>query len=256
MEKKKNPKTSVITPSVRIEMLPVVQKCLKRQTHINFEWIIVGNKDVEKDVWHILDDDRFRFILEPPKRKGDYYNLNKAWNCAFKNAKGELIVNILDGLWFEPDLLERLWNHYVQKPLSCITCVGDQFDRIENGKPENRVWVDPRRTIQYGSFYEVPESEMEFCIVSVPRQALYDVGGIDEEYDKYAAMSEKDMSARLYELGYKLYIDQTLEYRAIKHDRLNENWDKAYFAGVPYFQKRLKEIKQGIGLHLDYLDQT
>jgi len=97
---------------------------------------------------------------------------------------------------------------------------------------------------------------MEFCISSHPRQAAYDVGGIDEEYDKYAAMAEKDMCARMYEMGYKLYIDQTIEYRAIQHPRLSETWDEAYFKGNPYHLRRLDEIKRGVGLRLDYLDQT
>src|SRR5258708_4137061 len=102
-------KISVVTPSVRKEMLGIVEKCLKRQTFRDFEWIIVGPPEIcdlsleeatEKDLEN-------SYFYTEPTRKGDYYNLNKAWNEGFRRAEGELIVSIQDGLWFPPDILEK-----------------------------------------------------------------------------------------------------------------------------------------------------
>ena len=63
------------------------------------------------------------------------------------------------------------------------------------------------------------------------------------------------MMARMYKAGYKTYIDQTIEYRAIKHDRLSTEWDIRYQAGWPYYEKCMKEIENGTRLHLDFVSE-
>jgi hypothetical protein len=235
---------TVVTPSIRPDMLEIVFKCLKRQSYEDWEWLVASPEDYGFG----------KFIQEPPKGN-DFYALNKAWNAAFRTAHGKLIVSIVDGLWFPPDTLEKLWTHYQNNPKSCVTCVGNQYDQMENGKPEHMVWRDPRIRTDFGSFYEVSPSEMELCIASLPLQAIKEVGGIDEEFDKYAALSEKEMCYRMDKLGYKFFIDQTIEYRAIKHPRIggNEKWDTAYEAGCVYYQNCLREISDGKRLKLDYL---
>jgi len=136
-------KISCISPTVRPDLIKTVGKCLSRQTYKNFEWLVGTPEALFGEMGQSLDGYDHKLIKEPPKRPDDFYGLNKCWNELYRHAKGELIVYIADGLWFEPDLLERLWAHYINNPLSCVTCVGDQFDKVENGKPENRVWVDP-----------------------------------------------------------------------------------------------------------------
>lgn len=234
------PKITVVTPSVRSEHLPIVKRSLLRQSFREYQWLIVGPVKEAN-------------VKEPEKRGGDYYNLNKAWNEAFRRAKGDLIVSIVDGLWFPPDTLQKLWTHYETNPRSCVSAIGHQYDQIESGKPEHKVWADPRARSDFGSFYEVPHTEMELCIASFPRQAVLDVGGVDEEFDKYAACSEKEMMARMYKAGYKLYIDQTIEYRAVQHPRLSTEWDARYEAGIPYYQKCLRDIDNGKRLKLTSL---
>ena len=236
-------KISVITPSVRPELLEIVKKCLARQTFDSFEWLVVSPFEYKDAIW----------VEDPPMREGDYYRLNGAWNAGIRKATGDLLVIICDGLWFEPDLLERCWNHFEANPYACISCVGDQFTRIENGKPENRVWTDPRRRTDFGSFYEVGEMEMEFCLVSLPKQAMLDIGGFEEEFDKGAAVSEKEAMARAYKAGYKLYIDQTLEYRAIQHPRLSTTWDEHYHIACDLWARYQPLIESGERLALDYI---
>lgn len=252
-------KITVITPSVRPEMLEIVHKCLGRQTFKDFEWIIASHlSDQDIGFYHFAFSlppkmKRIIKVEDPPRRKGDYYRLNGAWNAAFKQAQGELIISIQDGLWFPPDMLEKFWEHYQNNPKALVSAIGHQYDRIENGKPEHRVWTDPRQRTDFGSFYEVEPSELEFCIASVPKQSITDVGGIDEEFDKYAALSEKEMCYRMKKAGYQFFLDQGIEYRAIQHPRLNEEWEQRFQLGCVYYNKCLKEIAEGKRLKLDYL---
>lgn len=231
----------------------MVAKCLGRQTEQDFEWIIVSPFNLLSSIEKEIGDGYYTFVAEPEKREGDYYSLNKAWNRAFTEVNGELIVSIVDGLWFPPNTLEKLWTAYDYNILSCVSGIGHQYDQVENGKPEHLVWKDPRVRDDYGSFYEVPHSEMELCVASFPTQAVIDVGGVDEKFDRYAALSEKEMMARMYKAGYKTYIDQTVEYRAMKHDRLSPEWDKHYMDGWPYYEQCMREIADGTRLRLDFL---
>ena len=241
-------KISVLTPSVRKELLPIVEKCLSRQTFSaeSYEWLVCSPKDYGFGEW----------VPEPPKRDGDYYSLNKAMNALYRASTGELTIEITDGIWFEPDILEKLWNHYEANPKACIGAVGNQYDEIIQGKPEHLVWRDPRMRMDQGSFYEINPNDLELCIGSIPKQAILDVGSVDEEFDKVAALSEKEMALRMDKAGYKFYLDQSIEYRAIKHPRLNEQWDEKYQEGVKYFQKCVHEIVQRDRMKLSYLDKS
>jgi hypothetical protein len=247
---------TVTTPSVRPEGIPMLEKCLKRQTFKgDWEWIIGCPTKcidpIEKGMGDLNVD--ILILEEPPKKEGDYYNLNKCWNNMFKEASGELIVNIVDWQWFPPDVLEKFWIHYQTDPKSCVSGIGHQYKDIVNGKPENRVWTDPRARLDQGSFYEVGPREMELCLTSFPTKLVYDVGGIDEEYDKYAALSEKEMMYRANEAGYKFYLDQDIEYRAFQHPRLTGEWETRYQAGSQVYARHLEDIAEGKRLKLTYI---
>jgi len=238
-------KISIITPSVRLEFLDMIERCLARQTFSDFEWLVVSPFEYKDAIW----------VQDPPMREGDYYRLNGAWNKGLRKAEGELFVSIVDGLWFPPDTLEKLWYHYEKDNKSCVTTIGHQYDQEVNGKPEHMVWRDPRARLDQGSFYEVSPREMELCIASLPMEGVIEVGGFDEEYDKGCAVSEKELCYRLDSLGYKFYIDQTIEYRAIHHPRLggSEKWDAGYEIACDLYAKHLQEIQAGTRQKLDYL---
>lgn len=241
-------KISVISPSIRPELLEIVAKCLKKQTFQEFNWFIGSPQElfieIDRLVGHEYD---FTFIPEPPKNEGDFYCLCKCMNSLYRATKGELIIQITDGIWFAPDTLERLWSHYQVNPKGLVTTIGHQYDGIdENGKPSDMVWQDPRARLDQGTFYEVAPSEMEMCIASLPKQAILDCGGIDEVYDTCPAVGEKEMCWRLDKLGYKFYIDQTIEYRAIHHPRLSSNWEEMYLnVTTPLFIKHMDQLQKG-----------
>jgi hypothetical protein len=230
---------SVITPSVRPDFLPILEKCLKRQDFTDWEWIITSPKEITTVKPTLL-------LKDPPKQEGDFWTLCKGWNQAYAHAKGELIVNIQDGIWFPPDILTKFWYHYQTKPRSLITAVGHQYEGFDDrGVPKNKVWDDPRLRGE-GSFIKVDAPEMEMVMCSIPKEALLECGGIDEIYDTCNGVQEKEMCWRLSHLNWDFYMDQSIEYKAIHHPRLTDDWDKVYFGKTePLFRKHMMELANG-----------
>ena len=240
---------SVVTPTARKEMLRVIETCLRKQDFQNFEWLVISPLNYNSVVEQFINSPlkpKIKYMTDPPKREGDFYRLSGALNAGFQKAQGELVVVIMDGIWFPPDMLSRFWSHYQASSKGLVTAVGHQYDQLDQyGKPANMMWQDPRARMDQGSFYEVAPSEMEFAICSLPKQAILDCGGIDEDYDKGPAVGEKEMCWRLDKLGYKFYIDQTIEYRAIHHPRLTSNWDEMYLKiTTPLFVKHMDELSK------------
>lgn len=249
-------KISVVTPSVRPEGLKIVEECLDRQTlpFGDWEWIVVTPDPAPfTEIGKSRGNPNKYILADPPKRNKDFYALNKSWNLVFGQANGELIVSIVDLLWFPPNTLEHLWRHYEANPMACIGLLGHQYDQIVNGKPEHLVWRDPRENFSDQIFFETEPLHFELCLASIPKKAIYEVGGLKEIYDTGAALSEKEMCIRISKLGYKFFIDKSVEYRAIKHERLHgtEEWDKHYQIAQQLFTKHLAEIENGQGLRGD-----
>ena len=243
---------SVITPTTRPEGIDIIERCLSRQTYKDFEWIVICPKDK-----HPLIAAKPNILLaDPPKKADDFWSLCKAWNLGYATASGELVVNIQDMVWFPPDMLEKFWTHYEQSPNALVTATGDQYDEVDDrGVPKHCVWNDPRKRLDQGTFYPVNFPDMEMVICSIPAQAIYDCGGLDEEYDKGPGCQEKEMCMRLVNLGYEMYIDQTIDYKAIKHGRLTSDWDDKYWGVIaPMFKKHGTEILQGVrNLNVGYV---
>lgn len=218
---------SVIIPTVRDIILN--ERCLKRQTYDNFETIVVRPEG---------------------KKEGYFYSLNADYNRGIRQARGELIVSYQDMIEILPDTLERFWTHYKNNPKACVGAVGDQYSSLN---PPIKVWADPRKTTKFGTFYECYPVDIEFTLCAIPRQAFLDVGGFDEEYDRGAAVGEKELMHRIDKAEYKSFLDQSIEYKAIKHPRLTQDWDHYYAVAQSMFQRHMQEILRGDRLKLDFL---
>ena len=230
----------MITPTARSKSLDLVRKSLNKQTFEDFEWIVISPNDISIDADKVLKD--------PDKNEGDYWSFNKAMNHAIRNAEGDLIVSVQDFTGFDPDGLEKFWFYFTNGyDKALISGVGDKFD--EEG---NKVWIDPRHTTQYGTFYECYYNDIEFNYCSVPKKAFYDVGGFDEYLDKYAGMDHISVQERLNDIGYKFYLDQTNNSRSIVHGRLDK-WDDNHAMHGGYQDRKKELLNLGLWPVLNYL---
>lgn len=245
---------SIILPTTRLEGLRMPLDCLSRQTMRDWQLIIVVPEALLPGIK--IKSDQVRVIAEPPKRPGDFYRLNGAWNAAIKVAETELLIFMVDWIWFEPDALERFCTHFDAHPTEGVTSVGDHYRTINavTGRPEV-MWAQDDRIrdfmaeeARFSAMYELfPPRLMELALASLPRSKIIEVGGFDEEYDKYAAQSEKELCCRLYETGVRFVIDPDLAIRNWTHQKSCSatQWDDAYEGATELYKKHLIEIEAG-----------
>lgn len=217
-------KIVVITPTIRLEGLPLVQKALEEQTFDGFDWFVCSPKEPPKDCWATWIPDDF---------KGGLWTLNRAYNAMIKKADCELIVSWQDFTYAKSDTLERFWKHYEYEPKMLVSALGDKY---ETNKWKTRTWADPR----YGGLCDFPQVEWNLC--SCPKQALVDIGGFDTESDfLYLGMDGYGVNERLASLGYQFYCDKKIESFSLGHGRIS-NWEKDN--GIHgLYQKRVQYLK-------------
>ena len=242
-------KVSVITPTIRKEGLEIVRKALRKQTFRNFEWLIGSSFDpgIPWAKWI------------PDKFTGGYWTLNRIYNSLFQHSSGEIIISYQDNIHILPDTIERLVEQ-VERTQGIVSPVGDQFESVNKwGKPQIKVWSDPRRTSNYGSFYECTFPDIEWNLCALPKQALIDVGGFDEELDFLGfGMDGYQVNERLNEVGHKFYLDQSIESFSIAHGREDyggqSEWDKKNNLNNGNYEKRRSDLKtSGEWPRLNYL---
>jgi len=226
---------SVITPTIRKDRLAIVRKALKQQEHKDFEWLIGSPFDPKiKEAKWIKDN-----------FKGGFWTLNRIYNKLIKNSKADLIVSWQDSIWARPDALSKFWFHFQNdEPKTLITGIGDQY---ADDTWSVRVWADPRRRTDFGSFYPCMWTDIEWNFCSVPKQALYDVGGFDEKMDFLGfGMDGYSVNNRIAALkaGYDFKIDQTNETFTVQHGR-SDNWEENNLIHGGYEKRRQELIDSG-----------
>ena len=233
MENKKQGAVSVITPSIRPKGLEIVAKALSTQTLKPLEWLICGpeknRKIVSETIRNIFP---FKYLGNPPLKKGMFWDLNYSYNKLFKNVHGKTIVTWQDWIWASPDALQSFVDSIKRTNGGIIGGVGDQYERIGQwGKPEVKIWSDPRKTDKYGEFYESFPSDNEWNFSAFTRDAIFDVGGCCEKLDFTGfGMDGYQVNERWDALGYKFFLDQMNNSYTVRHDRSKhggeENWNK------------------------------
>lgn len=274
------PRISVVTVTNRPGGIDLQWSALKRQTFTDFEWVLCDTladkrKDLLKEFSH--DDKRIKHIQQNPKKEGSVTGLAQAENQAVNETSGELIILLQDYIWIEPDCLERFWFHYQNTGgKALITGVGDIYgkpskeDIIDNQglltvfkepltkRPEIATWHDPRRRTDMGTFYECWPNDVEFNFAMIPYKVFEDLGGFDEEYDMVGhAWDNVNISQRADMLGYKCYIDQTIECFGLDHDHFWPNPVKINQVQYPigqFHMKRMEDIRSSrFPFKLDYI---
>lgn len=223
---------SVITPTIRFEGLPIVEKALRRQTFKDFEWIIASPTKPD-------NVSNFIWSQDPPKKEGDYWAVYKSYNEALRKARGELIVSVQDHTFFDPTGLEKFWFHYSQDNKNIVSGVGNKYS---DETFTVMTWKDPRERLDQGAFYKCFHNDIEWNYCAVPLKAIQDVGGFDEEMDKYSSLCGLDVLDRLnIQGGWEFWLDQTNKSYSTEHGRL-PNWEEK----LPFkdaYPKRLQEYR-------------
>lgn len=223
---------SVLTPTIRQGGLSLLREALRRQT-VPFEWIIGSPFKPEIDIPH-------KWVKDPPKEKGDYWTLYKIYNAMIREATGDLIITWQDFTHTPPDTLERFEFHFKNEPKTIVGAVGNKYADTDW---KVKTWQDPRERADQGSFYEVFPQDVEYNLCSLPRKAIYAVGGFDESLDKYSSVCGMDISMRLEILGgYTFKLDQSIKSYSTEHGRL-ANWEENEPFKGPW-QEKLKEYKK------------
>ena len=211
-------KITILTPTIRPQALPLTAKCLEEQTFKDFEWLTDINDTGEHD-------------------------LNRAYNRLLKRSKGELIVFLQDYIKIRPDYLQRFWDAYQGSPRTFFTAPVGKVDDLNNHQEARWDWRAYEDAKPDYKCWEIDSG----C---APRAALFEVGGFDEELDKWWSFDNVSVAKRADMLGYKFANLFTNPALAFDHDK---------FAPHPFRDKQRKKLIEMrldsyADPHLTYLD--
>jgi glycosyltransferase involved in cell wall biosynthesis len=269
---------SVLNITNRPGGIDILRANLARQTYHNFELVLVDGRWLQRELvvrGYLGNTPRLNYIRQSSKRKGALTNLAHADNEGFRACVGDLIVCLQDYIWIPPDGLEKFWMHYENNPNILVSGVGHQYGKpskedikYPNGeitvfehaytkRPDQRIWSDPRMRLDQGSFYETAPVNWEMNWASIPKKVIYDLGGMDEQYDYEGfAWDNVNIAQRAEMMGYKTYLDQTNECMGFDHDGWWPNPLKVEKKSPDkYHHKVIREMAEGKKpIKLEYLN--
>jgi len=269
-------KISLVYISNRSGGLDILRGNLQRQTIQDFEVIFVdGLYHKRKNAVASFFKDFDLYHLPEPEMKpeeGYVHLLSRCWNTAFKHCTGEVIIALQDYIYVPYDGFEKFIYVYERNKTALISGVGHQYSEpgINNvmrencdisifsmnyyAKPKNKCWTDPRvrgTDLRVG----IP-IEWEANWALIPREVIYKLGGMDEEYDKHGfGYDNTNIAERAAYLGHPILIDQANEVFCIHHENIFENHFKknGIYADKYHFDV-IRRIKSGeVSPILNYL---
>lgn len=206
------PKVSVICPTIRPQGLEITRECLLNQTFKDFEFLVDINWTGKHD-------------------------LNASYNRLIKRAQGELVVSLQDYIKIEPDALEKIWQVYQDNPDTFITYpVGKVNNNKYEGKPKWDWRINPQSNMDWRMW------EIDFA--SCPKNALYNIGGFDEEIDGHWSMDNVNVGCRADLAGYKFKHIPEIQGIAYDHDAFIEHPFRKDYEPI-YCNMRMDEFRMG-----------
>jgi len=209
---------TVLTVTKRNGWFAQNAESLANQSYQDFRWVIVYEPNVDTVDVDGLD---VKWVQAPPKVR--HSNLNASLNEGLKYVDTEYVVFYQDFISLDRDDLMELF-------ISSQSTNG--FVTTATINPDGN--HDARYTGTCG-LREIEAKEWEANVAIAPMQALYDLGGFDEEYDEGWSWDNVNVAERAELLGYKFYInedvkpilgyhpkepdvDKTLELNYMKHE--------------------------------------
>lgn len=253
------PAISVVTATTRPDGLVMVADCLGEQTCRDFEWLICwpAGTPAPRDLLTYLADrvPEARVLHDPPRRPGDFYRLNGAWNKLARNARGGLLVFAVDWIWFEPDALELFLATHRDLPDAVVSSWAHHYRKVVHGRPEV-LWNQDGRLDRVGDDARMSPDFLELSLAAVPKRLLAAVGGFDEDYDAVAGNSEKDAALRMAKVGAEFYLALSVPHRIYTHPKEDSAvlWDRKYKESCALLTRHAREIEAGTRLRVPYLE--
>lgn len=211
MEKQNRPKISVITPTIRgIDALKRVEEGLKKQQFRDFEWII--------KISNVFPNGS---------------DLNASYNQLIRASRGELIVFIQDYIEPNPAGLEKFWHAYIHDSRQFLTAPV---------KFENKDWDWRKYRQEYES---CTFAEWEINWAAAPKSALIEIGGFDEELDKFWGFDNVNVGLRATMAGYEITNLPDNPAFGIDHEELIEHPYRK-LRNTDFHNGRLHKIKAGL----------
>ena len=232
-------KISILTPTIRKKGLDLVRNALKKQSFRSFEWLIASkfNPEIPEASWV---KDEF---------EGGFWAINRIYNQLVKEVKTDLLISWQDYTYSKFDTLERFYFHYQDEPKTLVTAVGNKYTQV---LPElgAMVWKDPReRILGQSNFYSCNYIDIEYNLCAIPKEAIYAIGGFDEDLDFIGYGHGFSELERLHILGgYDFKIDQSIKSYSLAHERYKD-WDEHNFVNkdmtfIPeYIDRRKKYLE-------------
>ncbi len=218
---------SVITPTIRIDGLKVIQESLARQT---------------------FDKDSFEWLVEVGI-PGNGHDLNAAFNRMLKRARGSLIVILEDHTKILDDGLQRFWDAYQANPRTFLTA---PLGKVANwGDSPKWDWRASKQSASQTDYTDCHWNTWEIDWGCAPKSALYEIGGFDEELDRFWSADNVNVGKRAQLAGYDfkcLFTNPAVAYDHDLHqphpfrDRYNPSFNN----------ERMREFERG--LKIDFLN--
>lgn len=212
------PLISVISPTIRgNEGLKRPKESLENQSFNDFEWLI------EK---------------HDPSNPPDF---NQAMNRMIKKSSGELVVILQDYIKIDKNGLEMFWNAYQKNK--------EVFFTAPVGKiKEDSVEWDWRKEKNNDEDLDFTEWEIDWACA--PKKLFVEIGGFDEELDKYWGFDNVNVGERINLAGFKIRNIKENKAISIDHNKIIEHpYQK--LRNPDFHNARLREFR--MGLKLNYL---
>lgn len=218
-------KVTVYTPTVREGFWNVMAENLSKQTHKNFEWVIVD--DYVENRQEIADKYAKKYGLDIKYLRGKErktkrtYSLCNANNTALQAAKGELFVFLQDFVLIQPTALEELVRESARHPGDFIAPVDVYYaPKKEPDLTNKEDWFNGDTDVT-GKFMRanvrlqnkglrraetITDFEQNFG--AVPTATLRVLGGYYEFFDEALGWDDTEIIYRAKKMGYNLWIDE------------------------------------------------
>lgn len=187
---------SVITPTIRPELLYLTEETLRGQTFRSFEWLVETGDPKEG------------------------FTLPTDFNNALRKAQGDIIVILQDCILIPQTALEEISKLNHEKTAYTYP-VGKEKADADNHRGKKEIAWDWRKHRDIG---ELPSpAHWEIDLGSAPKSLFFDVGGFDEDFNNGWSWENVEIAYRASLLGYKYELSRVTEGVAFDHDAAQEH---------------------------------